>query len=95
MKNDPATPRPWRGTHYYNDANLVLGKNGEHVALFNNPWDWHMAVRAVNSHDALLEACKLAKKLLAESDRYNDGCKPENDLMVKLEIAIANAEGGK
>lgn len=53
------------------------------------------AVLAVNNFDALLEVCKLAKKLLADSDRYNDGCKPENDLMIKLQIAIANAERSK
>lgn len=65
--------------------------------LFENlvPEEAEFIVRAVNSHETLLEAAKKAKAAIYKESNYHDGDDLANRAINLLEEAIAQAEGGK
>lgn len=87
MSTDKATPRPWvcsKGQYCIRELNgrgsIIARTNIEHHDC--NDVNAELIVRAVNSHDALLEACKAAFR--GDAD-YHQKCFD----------AISQAEGGK
>lgn len=91
------TPTPWS----FVDTNMQT-KDGVEVHRWFNAGglplpltDANAAfiVRAVNSHEDMLDVIKRAKRVVAESCGYNDGVRFHTDLLRDIESAIAQAEG--
>jgi len=89
------TPTPWKLTYYRTTDDKIIydtlvGPNGENIVSEfypDNNEDAEFIVRAVNSHEALLEASKKVLSGCKKSLLFSPG------FLSKLEKAIAQAEG--
>lgn len=76
--NDKATPRPWKKYHQINNIYLIDSGRTNLGSVDMKKEDVELAIKAVNNHDALLEACKEA---LNNLERLNDsGFGPVTDM---------------
>lgn len=91
--NAKHTPTPWKSGY----MEMILDQNDKRVASVFNLADAAFIVRAVNSHEAMLEALKETSKLFAELRRtMDDGHWFADDLDTIGRLsrnAIARAEG--
>lgn len=84
---------PWEWTSSEGWANGHISSADGHVAVFDAPGDMKFALRACNSHDDLLAACKLAiaelrhLKLVAADDVW-----VSSEVIEACESAIAKAK---
>jgi hypothetical protein len=112
MTNDKATPRPWKFEKHF-DGNYfgnILAQYPEgtwrtitvqlkYGTPEENQANASLIVKAVNSHDALLEACKEAlKDLEFYEDQYRVLCserggEQKQETFEYLRLAIAQAKG--
>ncbi len=111
MTTDKATARPWivnvwttgrRTIEHYIDKKFNTGHPIAEILAQHN--DAHKAnaaliVKAVNSHDALVEACEHARQFITNGLEYGyiqipDKIDPANETLPKLEHALALAKGG-
>lgn len=65
------TPIPWRESEN-KDNGLIVGPNGENIGVVYNTKDRPFIVRAVNSHESLLEGLKFMLKYAPESMRIKN-----------------------
>lgn len=88
-----ATPRPWRWLP--DEGQFIVADKDRIVAEVPcqgcNPADGEFIVRAVNSFDDLLAACKAAKAWIVNESSAPDR-KVRSELVEVLESAIAKAE---
>lgn len=114
MSNEKSTPRPWSvDTRMLNDKEITIycsagyDKCGKTIAKVDNddnaegvPNAW-LIVRAVNNHDALVEALKAAQGRLNSlnayfkapnfTDRYGDA-ERNDEVLETILTALKNAE---
>lgn len=86
-----ATPRPWR--RGYQDNQVIYSDYKQIAVIQCREKEWQnnaeLIVRAVNSHDALLEACKEAINcIIAYQNSWGKKSKLMADTLNKLQQAI-------
>ena len=83
MTQSKHTATPWRESN--NDENgLIVGPRGENIAeIFYSP-DRPFIVRAVNSHELLLEACEEANRQLETMIQWAEAGDLPNALAIQM-----------
>lgn len=99
------TPTPWKWTGesklgaflLVGSDNMKIARNavvgGSAIDIRTDISNMEFIVKAVNSHEDMLDVIKRAKRVVAESCGYNDGVRFHTDLLRDIESAIAQAEG--
>lgn len=95
MSNDKATPRPWE----YNATRGEIEQNEERIAKLRFTDEetidanGRLIVRAVNSHDALVEALEAVDIKLTEEWRNSGAGSSAPVLFYKVRAALSRAKG--
>jgi len=99
------TPTPWEARKYTAEGDYAIARVGYMPIAAMGPEedrdaeqveaDAEFIVRAVNSHDDLLEACKEVLRIRdCKLSAANGGWSDAADIWAKVDAAIAKAQGG-
>lgn len=92
------TPTPWEQKSQSNGQAQIYGENGKTIAItYYNDEDAALIVRAVNSHEALLEAakealCTLDPDCVFDGEKVSSSSSDRSKMIIALYEAINQAE---